>query len=153
MQQYTWFYSLKTPLTLEQKQALEQSIDAFLTQWRSHGVPVEGMVRIAYDRFLIVQSDPADNRPSGCSIDSLKRAMTQMLAQHHMEVMDAAHVFYRTETAIDFSHFKELPKLIASGELTADQVVFDHSLGQSDDLDRWEVPLRETWLKRYLIQA
>lgn len=150
MQQYTWFFSLKDSLSPAAKAQLQASIDAFLAQWKTHGVPVDGLVRIAHDRFVIVQSNPSEGRPSGCSIDSLKRGMTQVLQQNEVETVDAAHVYYRQGDQIQYTHFKEISQQIAQGILKEGDIVFDHSLGQSDDLTQWEKPLQDTWLKRYL---
>ncbi|MEL6671480.1 MAG: hypothetical protein AAFR61_04785 [Bacteroidota bacterium] len=154
MQSYTWFYSLKETLSPEVESQLEQDFDHFLAQWKSHGTPVDGLIQISYHRFVIIQSDPQTSRPSGCSIDSLKRAVGQILQQRHQEVLDAAHVFYRDEQQeIAFTHFRDIPKLVAAGSLSAETQVFDHSLGQSDDLSRWEIALQDSWLKRFLPSA
>ncbi|MEL7340070.1 MAG: hypothetical protein AAGM67_06255, partial [Bacteroidota bacterium] len=115
-----------------------------------HGTPVDGLVQIRYGRFVVIQSNPAEARPSGCSIDSLKRSIGQILQKHGLEVLDASHVFYRSGTDIHAANFKSLSGLVKDGSLTADSIVFDHSLAQSDDLSLWELPLKQTWMKRYL---
>ncbi|RMG16901.1 MAG: hypothetical protein D6730_24595 [Bacteroidetes bacterium] len=151
MQAYTWIYSLNTPLDEANAQALQADFDQFTSQWKSHGTPVDGLIRLAHGRFVIIQADPAVPRPSGCSIDSLKRAVAQILQHHGLESLDAAYIGYRdAQGHIQFVHFKQLPQLIAKGEIGPDTLVFDHSLDQSDDLSKWEVPLRQSWMSRYL---
>ncbi|MFK7925269.1 MAG: hypothetical protein AB8H47_25160 [Bacteroidia bacterium] len=150
MQSYTWFYSLADALSPEKEQALAADFEYFLAQWKSHGTPVEGLIKIQYGRFVIVQSNPEDSRPSGCSIDSLKKSVSAIIDKHGLSVLDASYVYYRSGTEIQATHFKELPKLATEGTLEADTIVFDHSLSQSDDLSKWELPLKQTWLKRYL---
>ena len=151
MQLYTWFYSLSEALNPEKEAALKADFTQFLSQWKSHGVPVEGMIEIRYGQFVVIKSDASDSRPSGCSIDSLKRSVTSILSHHGLEVLDPAHVFFRQgDGSITQSHFRELGALAKSGVLTADTIVFDNSLGQSDDMNRWEVSLKDTWMKRVL---
>jgi hypothetical protein len=150
MQQYTWFYSLKSPLSPEQVAALEVDFAQFLSQWKTHGTPVEGLITIKHDRFIVIQSDPGVGRPSGCSIDSLKHAIGQILNAHRLEVVDAAHIFYRGENGeIQTTHFSKISALVNDGVLTPETIVFDHSLDQSDDLSKWEMPMSGTWLNRY----
>ena len=150
MQNYTWFYSLKSSLSPEQEQALEVDFANFLNQWKTHGTPVDGLIALKYGRFIIIQSDPQVSRPSGCSIDSLKRSISQILNAHGHEVLDAAHVYYRDQNQdIQVTHFSKIPSLVASGDLTPETIVFDHSLAQSDDLSKWELPMSQTWLDRY----
>ncbi|MEZ4828959.1 MAG: hypothetical protein R3C61_22135 [Bacteroidia bacterium] len=150
MQQYTWFFSLRQPLSSEKKEAVEHSFARFLSQWKTHGTPVDGMISLKYDQFVIVQADPAVNRPSGCSIDSLKRAISTILQQEQLEWLDAGMVFYRrTGGEIQSVNFREIPALVKSGEITPETIVFDNSLDQSDDLSKWEVAVKHTWLNRY----
>lgn len=154
MQQYTWFFTLPAPLTAPQRDALSADFAAFTAQWKTHGQPVRGLIEIRYDRFVIAQADPAEARPSGCSIDSLKRGIAQTLQQHGLSWLDAGYICYRQASGqIETVHFSALEDLVARGALTADTLVFDHSLDQSDDLTQWEVPLKQTWLKRYLAAA
>ena len=151
MQLYTWIYSLKQTLSSDTEASLQRAISAFLSQWKSHGTPVEGMIQLKYQRFVIVQANPEDERPSGCSMDSLKRAVSSILEEHHLEQVDAGYVFFRNANGeIEHVFHRDLQSHIAQGKLQAETIVFDHTLSQSDDLTVWEVPLSSTWLKRYL---
>lgn len=151
MQSYTWFYSLPNSLTESQEQALKVDFETFLHQWKSHGTPVEGMIQLKHRQFVIIQSNPADSRPSGCSIDSLKRAIEQILSRHGLQWVDASNVFYIDKTGeIQRVNFRELPQLIEAKTIGPDTIVLDHTLSQSDDLSLWERPLSQTWMKRYL---
>lgn len=151
MTKYTWFYSFGQSLTDEQISALEADFQAFLDQWKTHGAPVNANIQIRYARFVIIQADPSDSRPSGCSIDSMRRTVEQILINHGIAWLDNAHVYFRDENGeIRSPHFNELPALAASGKLKAETPVFDHSLSSTDDLNKWEVHLAETWLRRYL---
>lgn len=152
MQSYTWIYSLKNSLEADTLSALQQNFDAFTDQWKTHGKPVDGLIQTRHNRFVIVQADPNVARPSGCSIDSLRRAVTGILQQAQLESLDASKVFYRdADGEIQYIDFREIPKALAQGQMTGDSIVFDNTLGQSDDLEKWELPLKATWLKRYLV--
>ncbi len=151
MQQYTWFFSLSQTLSSEQETALKADFDRFVSQWNTHGSPVDGLIQIRHARFVIIQSNPAEARPSGCSIDSLKQGVGKILQQHGLESVEASYVFFQQDDqTIRSTDFRQIPQLIREGVLKADTLIFDHSLSQSDDLRKWEVPLKQSWLKRYL---
>lgn len=151
MQSYTWIYSLETEVSDTHASQLRIDFDKFVQQWKSHGTPVDGLIRLFYNRFVVIQSDPAVSRPSGCSIDSLKRGIAQILKQHNLSWLEAAYVFYRDANGqIQHMHYQHISSKVSSGELHAETIVFDHSLSQSDDMSKWEVPMNQTWLKRYL---
>lgn len=151
MQQYTWFYTLAAPLAVEVEQALRTDFHAFLSQWNSHGTPVAGTIAIVHQQFVVVQAAPDDERPSGCSIDSMRRAVETLLQQYQLTRLDAAYIAYRdAQNIVKLAHFQEISSKIAAGEITADTLVFDNSLGNSDDLSQWEKPLAQTWMSRWL---
>lgn len=151
MQKNTWFYSLLTQLTTKQVADLQARFDVFTTNWKSHGTPVNGKISIQYNQFVVAQSDISDERPSGCSIDSMRKAIEMILKEEGLEWADSAKIFYKKrDNHIQLIDFRQIPQLLTTGELSAESVVFDHSLNNSDDLTLWERPMKETWLKRYL---
>ena len=149
----TWIFSLAKTITAPQQQALAQDFKRFLAQWHTHGKAVAGEIFLAHDRFVVVRLAPEAVRPSGCSIDSMRQAVSRILMEHQCDVLDASHVFFRDlDGAIRYEKHHQLPALISHGTLQADSMVFDHSLGGRDQLDHWEVPLHQSWMKRYLPQ-
>lgn len=152
MQSYTWFFSLKDELDPNTFQALKQDFDRFTAQWKTHGKPVDGLIQIRHKRFVIAQSNPGDDRPSGCSIDSLRRGIEEILQKHQLKTFDNGYVFFVGEEGdIQEVHFRELPDYVKGGRLSAHTMILDHTLSQTDDLNKWEAPLQSTWLKRYLV--
>lgn len=154
MQQYTWIYSLSEVLSAAQNETLNARFQAFVQNWKSHGTPIKGSIAIHYQRFVIVQSDKEEERPSGCSIDSMRKSVESILGEFGLSYTDASLIYYRNQAnEIVSTHFKNIPNLIASSELNGNTVVFDNTLSSSDDLSKWEVELAQTWLKRYLKNA
>ncbi len=151
MQQYTWIYTLAEPVDKAKRQDLEKAFEMFLNKWQSHGRSVAGRIWIPYNRFVFIQANSGEDRPSGCSIDSLKHSVADILKHYHLPWLEAAYISYKDEGGnIHSIHFNEIEELIEQGKIHSDTIVFDHSLSNSDDLDRWEVPLSQTWMKRYL---
>lgn len=151
MQQYTWIYSLSETLSSAQNEHLSAQFEAFAKNWKSHGTPVEGTISLHYQRFIIVQADMQTERPSGCSIDSMRKTVENVLKEAGLFYTDAAQIYYRNAAnEIASVHFKDIPALISKGELNENTIVFDNTLSASDDLSKWEVPLAQTWLKRFL---
>lgn len=151
MQSHTWIFSLAAPISADNRSSLMSAFDVFQAQWQSHGTPVNGLIQVKHDRFVVIQAKADESRPSGCSIDSLRRGVTTILQQHRLTWLEGGEVFYHTEAGeIEMVHFQHIPSLVANGALTADTTVFDHSLSHTDDLDKWEVPMSSTWMKRYL---
>lgn len=154
MQSNTWIFSLAQAVNDSVASDLSQDFGAFQAQWKSHGTPVSGLIALHHQRFVVIQSKADESRPSGCSIDSLRRGVTAILQQHRLEWLEGGEVFYRDVAGdIKMVHFQQIETLIEEGILLPETIVFDHSLSNSDDLGLWEVPLNQTWMKRFLPSA
>lgn len=110
---------------------------------------VPGAHDVKYDRFIVVQAEPGST--SGCSIDSMNHGVDAILAKFGLEALPHNHIFYWNAAGeLEQVDFREVKAAIEAGKMGPDTVVFDSSLGQEDDLKRWEVKLADSWMARFL---
>jgi hypothetical protein len=148
---HIWIFQLGSAPVEASKATLLQELDAFIAVWKAHGSPVPGTAELRHDRFVVVQAEP--DHASGCSIDSMTKGVQEILSRHGLEVLGAERVFYRaSDGSIQHIDFKEAKAAIADGRLQAGTILFDSTLGNSNDLSRWEVPMEQTWMARFLVQ-
>jgi hypothetical protein len=148
---HVWIFQLGSAPAESVKAELLKELDAFIAVWKAHGSPVPGLAELRHDRFVIVQAEP--DHASGCSIDSMTKGVHEILAQHGLEVLGAERIFYRAgDGSIQNMDFKDVKGAIGSGVLKPNTLVFDSTLGNSSDLNRWEVALEKTWMVRFLTQ-
>lgn len=144
-----WIFQALSPLSAGQQQRVSAALDQFLQKWNAHGTPVPGVYELRYERFLILTAP--EGSTSGCSIDSMTREVTALMQRENIQRAEASLVFYKNTTGeIQAVDFREIPAAIAAGQLGPETTVFDITLNQTSDLQCWEVPLRETWMARYL---
>jgi len=66
----TWLYTADRVLTPEERAALVESIDAFITSWAAHGKTLQASWRLEGGRCLMIALDESSPEATGCSIDS-----------------------------------------------------------------------------------
>jgi hypothetical protein len=148
---HIWIFQLAAEPDTITEARIQSRLDGLIDSWKAHGTPVPGQSEIRYSRFVIVQAEPG--HASGCSIDSMQRGVTDILHALGHTAVGHDQVFYRAaDGSIASIDFREARAAVADGRLHAGTIVFDATLGQSSDLDRWEVPLEQTWLARFLPQ-
>lgn len=149
--QHTWIFQLGAPLHPAQATQITQGLNALVAEWKAHGTPVPGHGEVRYDRFVVVQATPGST--SGCSIDSMTRGVETLLQAAGTEVLAPNFVFFReADGSLAFLDFREIAAGIAAGRLHADTTIYDGTMGQTNDLSKWEVALKDSWLARYLPQ-
>ncbi len=123
-----------------------------MVEWKSHGAPVPGEAEIKYDRFIVIRATPGTT--SGCSIDSMNHGVDEILAKNGGELLANNFIYYRNDAgALDYVDFREVKASIESGAMHAGTIIFDSTLGQANDLERWEVKLADSWLARFMPKA
>lgn len=91
---------------------------------------------------------------SGCSIDAMNKGVTDILTRHDIALLGPEYIFFRdSDGSLAHIDFKEVRAAILAGRLQAQTIVFDATMGQSNDLARWEVPLEQTWMARFIAQS
>jgi hypothetical protein len=148
-----WIFASTEPLTDAQAGALLDEVDRFLDGWLAHGHAVVGAREWKYDRFLLIGADEAATGVSGCSIDSLFRALKQLEREIGISLVDASPVWYRrADGSIDSASRAEFRERARGGEIGADATVFDNTVRSAGQVrhGEWERPAHESWHSKLL---
>lgn len=150
--QNVWIFQLASAPTAESKHKMLEELDGFMAVWKAHGAPVPGEAKLHYDRFVVVHATPG--HASGCSIDAMNKGVSDILGNYGLTVLGADQIFFKQDDgSIDYVDFRDAKSSILAGKLNANTIIFDSSLGQASDLSKWEQPLSQTWLGRFLPQS
>ncbi|MBX7242469.1 MAG: hypothetical protein K1X92_12025 [Bacteroidia bacterium] len=151
MKKDTWFYALSAKITAEEEAALLEKFHLFLNQWKSHGTPVSGEIAVKEKRIIMIQSDNSVEKPSGCSIDGMKRSIEGILHSMHLTWEEPSVIFYRKEDGeMEKVDFREIGNRVKQGEINPETPVMDFTLNNTDNPENLERPLSQTWMRRLI---
>ena len=68
-----WIYQSPRLFLLSEALAIEEMLEAFVSDWKSHGVPVKGYGNLFYGQFIVLMADKTATGVSGCSTDGSVR--------------------------------------------------------------------------------
>lgn len=146
-----WVYKSAKPFTAEQREHIRARGRAFTDGWAAHGAALDAVVDVLHDRFVVVAVDEEQARASGCSIDKSVQFVQALERDLGAPLTDRMVVVYEKDGALRTCRVPEVEGLLKDGTLTADTPVFDDLVGTKGDLDaRFRVPLRASWMARYL---
>lgn len=129
--------------------SLTMALTQALHQWKAHQQPIQGHTRVQDGRAVLVE---ALDDPSGCSADWLRRTVELTVLQATgAGLADAAAVVYRAaDGSLASIPMQQVQHALATGQLTAETLVYDITVVHRDTFDGLVAPLRATWLNRYL---
>ena len=146
-----WVYKSAEPFTTAERAAIIERGQAFTTSWAAHGAALDACVEVLHDRFVVIAVDEEQARASGCSIDKSVHFVQALEQDLGLRLTDRMVVVYEKDGALHSCRVPEVSALLQRGALAADDRVFDDLVANVGDLrDRFRVPLRESWLSRFL---
>ncbi len=129
-------------------------VDAHLSQWAAHGVPLLCAREWRDDHFLAIAVDEAATGASGCSIDGLFRSISRVQPQVGADLLGSGRVAWRDESGtIRVAPRAAFESLAAQGRVTDTTSVFETVV---ETVGEWrktfERPASESWVQGLLPQ-
>ena len=142
-----WVFAADTPV--DDPSPLLNAVDAHLSQWAAHGVPLLCAREWRDDRFLAVAVDEAATGASGCSIDGLFRALGRVQTQLGTDLLASGRVAWRdANNAIHVASRATFEAEATAGNVTVDTPVFE-TLAESvgEWRTQFERPANQSWVR------
>lgn len=150
--QRIWIYQANRKLTAAEWQYADEVLSAFTDQWKAHGTPLAARSEIRYQQFIILMVDDAVATPSGCSIDASVRLLKKIEADLGVSLFDRMPITYKSGDRVETVSKSEFEKLVHSGSVNKDTVVFNNLIQTYPELaTAWEVPLKDSWHARVFL--
>ena len=146
-----WIYQAARKLSDEEQQIIIQHSKAFIDQWTTHGQPLLGSCQVR-DGFFIILAVDDRQLPSGCSIDASVGLIRKLGEILRMDLFDRTQVPLWVEEKVITTPLKELKEGMKQGDIAPDTLLINTLVSQKEGLNDWMVPIRDSWLKRYLPQ-
>jgi len=147
-----WVFATPRPLASGDADALLERVDAFLDGWAAHGAPVVGARDFRHGHFLLIAADERATGVSGCSIDSLFHALSDVERELGTDLRrTSSYVFYRDGSGnVESAERPAFRQLAAAGQVSEDTPVFDNTVGTVGDLRSggWEKRFGDAWHAR-----
>ncbi len=121
-----WVFGAAAPMDGAARDAMLTAVDAHLTQWAAHGMPLVCAREWRDERFLAVAVDEAATGASGCSIDGMFRVLQRCESSLSASLTDGTVVYWRdAHGAVQSGERSAFRAAAATGAVTLATPVFD----------------------------
>lgn len=143
-----WIYQSDRKLSSSEINIISDALRAFTEQWSVHGTPMNTSFDIRFGQFIILA---ADDRTSGCSIDSSVRTVKSLGQSIDTDFFNRNLVAFHKNEDITLVPLKELGTACQQGVWNQDTPVFNNLVSTKGELQSgWVIPAGTSWLRRYL---
>lgn len=143
-----WIYQSNRLLSDAECTRMGELLTDFIQEWTAHGNELLGSFEIKYKLFVFLIVDESKAMVTGCSIDKSVRVLDTIQKELRINLFDRLQIAYRQtqDDAIALAPSSIFQELVDNGVLNENTIVFNNMLTSADDLvDKWEVPLKDSW--------
>jgi hypothetical protein len=147
-----WIYQSDREFTSEEIEIVSVKAVDFINQWTRHGDDLKGSFTFKYNQFLVLAVDESFNTISGCSIDSSVRFIQALEKELQLELMNKMNITFKDNDHINLVKLADFQRYAKEQKVTLETIVFNNMVATKEDFEnKWEVPARESWHKRFLV--
>ena len=139
-----WIYGFKNQLSVEDIKIVQNELDNFVANWKSHKDTVKGSFEILYNRFVIMV---AESSVSGCSIDSSVSVFKKLRDEYQLDALNQDLVYFRHSESITALSRDDFQNLVNENKIVPDTIVYNMiptMLGVFRS-GQWELPFGKSW--------
>lgn len=145
-----WIYQASRPLTMAEQTEIKPLLQAFATDWSSHGKGLQASAELLHDRFLVLANNEQAATASGCSIDKSVNFVRELEERFNVSFFDRTQLAFLREGEMELVSMGDLKSKVASGVINRDTLYFDTLITNYGDLQSdWPRPAQQSWLSRY----
>ncbi len=148
-----WIYQADRELSYDELDVAREEIHSFLSNWTSHNHELHTYGNIFHRRFLALFVDESQSsNASGCSIDKSVHFVQALGQKLKIDFFNRRqYAYFKNEIDIEVKEIEEFSKSFANNEIQDQTLVFDNLVKTKGQfLEKWVVPLSESWIKRTL---
>lgn len=146
-----WIYQSSRLFTLGEALEVEELINKFCAEWRSHGDKVTAYGNLFFGQFLILMTDETEVSVGGCSTDSSQRFIKDLEQQFKVDFFNRTNLAFVIKDKIQLLPLNQLQYAFDNNFITPDTLYFNNSVLTKRELEKdWIVPVKNSWLSKRL---
>jgi len=151
LQSRVWVFQSNRIMTPSEQSSIDGDVKHFVQKWSTHGVQMLASHVLFHNCFVVIAADEQKQAASGCSIDSFTALFKAFGTQYNLSFFDRFSIAHKSGDVVVNSNLDDFKQLINDGRITQETLVFNNLIERRQDLStKWELPLKESWQKRYL---
>jgi hypothetical protein len=142
-----WIYQSSKLFTIQEAFAIEDMLNDFVANWKSHGAEVNGYGNLFFGRFIVLMADESATCVSGCSTDSSVHLIKQIEQLYKVDLFNRQDLAFYIKEKVEVIPMAQLPYALENGFINQDTLYFNNLVSDKKALlTNWITPVKNTWL-------
>jgi len=142
-----WIYQSSRLFFFSEALEIEDILNQFISDWKSHGTPVKGYANLLFGQFIVLMADETATGVSGCSTDSSVHIIKDIERRFNVQLFERQMLAFIIKEKIELLPVSQLNYSIEHGFIKPDTLYFNNTVVTKKDLLRsWIIPVKDSWL-------
>lgn len=143
-----WIYQANRVFSLQEALEIEELLNEFAGQWKSHGTPVKGAAYLFFGQFIVLIADETATGVSGCSTDSSVRLIKDIEQRFTVNMFDRTTLAFVVKEKVELLPLSQLQYAVDNGFISTDALYFNNLVQTKVEFENnWIIPVKDSWLK------
>ncbi|NII27959.1 hypothetical protein HB364_22940 [Pseudoflavitalea sp. X16] len=144
-----WIYQSSRLLGMGEALQIEDLLNEFVANWKSHGTPVKGFGTLFFGQFIVLMADENATGVSGCSTDSSVRLIKQIEELYKVQLFDRQLLAFQVKEKVQLLPLSQLQHAVDNNFISPDTLYFNNLVQTKEELEnKWMIPVKDSWLTR-----
>ena len=146
-----WIYQSSRLFLISEALEMEDMLNEFTACWKSHGAAVKGFAGLLFGQFIVLMADETATGVSGCSTDSSVHLIKSIEEKFKVQLFDRQNLAFVVKDKIHLLPLSQLDYAVENNFIDTDTLYFNNTvLSKKEMLDKWIIPVKESWLAKRL---
>lgn len=142
-----WIYQSNRLFMISEALQLEEMLEEFAGQWKSHGAPVKAYANLLFGQFIVLMADETVTGVGGCSTDSSVHFIQQIQTEFKVDLLNRQNLAFVVKDKIETIPMAQVNYALENGFITPDTIYFNNlAADKAALLSDWMVPVKNSWL-------
>lgn len=146
-----WIYQSSRLFLISEALEIEEMMNEFVENWRTHGAKVKGYANLLFGQFIVLMADETQAGVSGCSTDSSVRLIKAVEQRFNVDMFNRQNLAFLIKEKIQLLPLSQLKYAFENNFINADTIYFNNLVQTKDELlNKWMIPVKDSWLSKKL---
>lgn len=149
-----WIYQSNRLFTIPEAFELDDMLQDFVSNWKSHAAEVMGYANLFFGQFIILMADETASGVSGCSTDSSVRLIRSIEKKYSVQLFERENLAFIINDKVELLPLHQLNNALENNFINTNTLYFNNTvLSKKELLNNWIIPLSKSWLAKKVKMA
>ena len=142
-----WIYQCNRIFSISEALEIEEKLEKFTLNWKSHQTPVRGFATLFFGQFIVLMADETATGVSGCSTDSSIRLIKSFEQTYQVGLFERTLLAFVIKDKVELLPFSQVNYAFANNFINRDTLFFDNNIENKNGLvHNWIIPVQDSWI-------